>query len=341
MSDPRSVASADPHDPVARAQRELPEEFAAAVAARLDREVLVRTRWVALTSGGAGAVFAASMIGRVVEPWLWLWLGALLGLCLGRAAFAHRVLSSDALPPRRVLMVTTVAAALAGAVWGSAAWLPLAAPDPVITFYAAAVVAGIVSGTAVSYASAPRIALAITLPAVPPTALALALRGDGPGYGAALLLLTLAVMVVREARSNRRAVESDIAHRLLLEREKARVQGRETLLRLSADALPQRIAYVDREHRFLFVNRRYVEQLAMSRDKIIGRHLREVLGAQYQMLAEPLAAALAGTPQELELSHQPRLPRGSVQRVSLVPDAREDGGVRGVFVAITEVEGPR
>jgi PAS domain-containing protein len=320
-----------------RVRRDHPEAFEQAVSARLDRELLLRTRSVPLTAGGTALVFALSMVGRIEPGWLWTWLAAQLLSSVGRSAFAFHALSAGGAPSRAALNAVTGAAVVAGALWGAAPLLPLTAPDPGLVMYSAAVVAGVIAGTAVSYSTAPRIALAVALPALPPTALAAVLRGDAPGFGLALLAVVLGALVVLQAGRNRASVERDIAVRLLLEREKLRVQGRETLLRLGADALPQRIAYVDPEHRFVFVNRRYVDMLSMPRDKIIGRHLREVLGQQYPALADAVTATLAGSPRELELEHLPWLARDATLRVTLVPDVRDDGRVRGAFMVLDEV----
>ncbi|PVX27925.1 PAS domain-containing protein, partial [Sphingomonas pokkalii] len=53
---------------------------------------------------------------------------------------------------------------------------------------------------------------------------------------------------------------------------------REERLQLVTDAVPGLIAYIDKEHRYRFANRRYAEWFGLPTGTILGRHLREVLG---------------------------------------------------------------
>jgi diguanylate cyclase (GGDEF)-like protein len=316
---------------IARALREVPEAFARGVASRIEREIFARTRWVPATSAVAGALVAVVMRDKIQTAWLVGWLAVMFAAAGIRLVFNRHVLETGSVASARVVTLTTLAAAASGAFWGSLVWLPLAAPDPVATFFAAAVVAGIVAGASVSYASAPRIMLAVTLPAISSTVVAMALRGDSFGYGTAVLLLVLGGIVYVEARRNRRAVEVQIAHEVLLERARDQVQGREALLRLGADALPELIAYIDTERRVLFANRRYVERQAMPRDKLIGSPLKLLYPNDFGVILPYLDAALAGAAQDFEYRPADRGRQGAAMRMRFVPDLREDGGVRGVF----------
>lgn len=323
---------------IARARREVPEAFAAAVAARIEREVFERTRWVPVTSAAAGLLVAIMLYGRAEAAWLAAWVAVMLAAAAFRVLFNRRVLAERAAPSARTMRFTTFAAAASGVFWGAAPWIPLQQPDPVATYFTASVVAGIIAGAAVSYASAPRIMLAVALPAIPPTMLAVALRGDAFGVGAALLLLVLGGMVVREATGNRRALEAQIAHSILLERARQQVSGRESLLRIGADALPELIAYIDADRRVLFANRRYVELHGVPRDKLIGSTLKQLHLNDYETIAPYLDAALAGTPQDFEYRPADRGRHGSAYRMRFVPDLRENGSVRGVFSVTMEGE---
>lgn len=316
---------------IARARREAPAAFGAAVAARIEREVLERSRWVPLTSASAALLVAAVLYGRAETAWLAAWIALMLVAAVGRVLFNARVLARRAAPSPRVTRLTTLAAAASGALWGCVSWLPLHQPDPVATYFTVAVVAGIMAGAAVSYASAPRLMLAVTLPAIPPTVLAVALRGDAFGAGAALLLLVLGGLVVREAMTNRRVLEVRIAREVLLERARQQVEGREALLRIGADALPELIAYVDAERRVVFANRRYVELHGMPRDKLIGSPLKLLHPTDYPAIEPYLEAALRGAPQDFQFQPAERGQRGAAMSVRFVPDVRADGTVRGVF----------
>lgn len=315
----------------------MPAEFRRAVEARIEREILERAAWVSLAAALAALLTAYSLADVVAPVWLAAWTAVQLVQAVTRAWIARLVLARLSLAEPRVLRLVIGSALFAGGLWGALPWLPQVEPDPVAAFYTAAIVAGVVAGTSISYASAPQMMLAIAFPAILPTVAMLALRGDAPGFGAALLMLLLGALVFRESRRNREHVERDIAQYLMLERESRRLMGRETLLRLGADALPEYIAYIDREHRYVFVNRRYVELLGMTRDRIIGRPMREVVGDWYGYLRPRLEAALAGEPQDFEVKPPSRVPRESHYRVRYIPDRRDDGGVRGVFAVTIDV----
>lgn len=316
---------------IARAQREVPGAFAAAVASRIEREIFERTRWVPGLSALAGLLVALVLYGRAETFWLGLWVAVMLVAAVGRTLFNERVLAERSALSPQVLRLITAAAALSGAFWGAASWLPLQQPDPIAHFFTAAVVGGIIAGAAVSYASAPRIMLGVSLPAILLTVPAVAMRGDAYGYGTAVLLIILGGMVCAQARRNRRVLEVQIAHEMLLERARTQVQGRDSLLRLGADALPELIAYIDTERRVLFANRRYVERHAMPRDKLIGSPLKLLYLNDYDKIAPRLDAALAGEAQDFEYQPADRGRQGAATRMRFVPDLREDGGVRGVF----------
>lgn len=326
-----STQSAADDRVIARAQREVPAAFARAVATRVEREIFERTRWVPVTSAFAGLLVAAVLWPSAEHGWLLAWIAVMLLAAAGRMLFNQSVVGENTpLSPRQMRFVTWAAAA-SGAFWGSASWLPLAHPDPLAQFFTAAVLAGIIAGAAVSYASAPRIMLAVALPAIALCMLAMMMRGDVYGWAVALLLLVLGAMVCREARYNRRALDVQIAHEVLLERARNQVQGREALLRIGADALPELICYIDAEKRVLFANRRYVERHGMPRDKIIGSPLKLLHPNDFDVIAPKLDAALAGAPQDFEYRPADRGRTGAAFRMRFVPDLREDGGVRGVF----------
>jgi PAS domain S-box-containing protein len=66
-------------------------------------------------------------------------------------------------------------------------------------------------------------------------------------------------------------------------------------LRLITDAVPMLISFVEKEHRYRFVNRSYTEWFGKSYEEIVGKHLSEVLGpATYENIRPEVERALAG-----------------------------------------------
>lgn len=87
--------------------------------------------------------------------------------------------------------------------------------------------------------------------------------------------------VIRDITERKRA------QNILLDSEKQ--------LRLIADANPLLISYVDGEHRYRFVNRTYTEWFGQPRERILGKHLSEILGqTAYQEILPEIERALSG-----------------------------------------------
>lgn len=88
------------------------------------------------------------------------------------------------------------------------------------------------------------------------------------------------------------SIYEDITER---KRVEAALRHREQELRLITDALPVCICYVDSNWRYRFVNQTYEVWLDCSRDEILGKHVREILGeAAYQTAESFINRALEG-----------------------------------------------
>jgi PAS domain S-box-containing protein len=73
------------------------------------------------------------------------------------------------------------------------------------------------------------------------------------------------------------------------------LRSNENQLRLITDASPLLVSYVDKEHRYRFVNRTYTEWFGRSREEVVGKHLSELLGqAAYQAILPEVEKALSG-----------------------------------------------
>ncbi len=127
----------------------------------------------------------------------------------------------------------------------------------------------------------------------------------------------------------------DITSRKQLEQQIA--DGERFVLQVT-DNLPIRMAYLDRDARYRFVNRAHCDRFHRSRADILGRTRAELTGADESAFAARVAAVLAGTAQRFEFDEN----NGTgVRRIEsrLMPDLAADGTVKGFFatgVDITE-----
>ncbi|BDT68721.1 hypothetical protein os1_29080 [Comamonadaceae bacterium OS-1] len=120
----------------------------------------------------------------------------------------------------------------------------------------------------------------------------------------------------------------DISERKGLEQ---RLTESERFVRQVSDGLPIRIAYVDAQRRFQFVNEAHCQRLGVPREQIIGRTRDELKKTSADEVIEPrLNAALAGHPQHFEYDD---MVNGQLRRIEsrMVPDVAEDGAVRGFY----------
>jgi PAS domain S-box-containing protein len=110
-------------------------------------------------------------------------------------------------------------------------------------------------------------------------------------------------------------------------------------LRAALDALPSFVGYVDREHRNRFANAASEHWLGDRPQRIVGRHLRDILGpVRYDELEPYMDRAFAGEPQTFDRLFP--LPDGRTVRARThhLPH-RVDGEVDGVQVYIVNISG--
>ena len=128
----------------------------------------------------------------------------------------------------------------------------------------------------------------------------------------------------------------DITERKQLELQVA--EG-ERFVRLITDSLPVRMAYLDTERRYRFVNQAHLVRFGLLREQVLGRTRSELLhGVGDDVVAPRVDGVLAGQPQRFEFDETVA---GRVLRMEcqLLPDIGEDGRVRGYFstgIDITE-----
>lgn len=105
-----------------------------------------------------------------------------------------------------------------------------------------------------------------------------------------------------------------------------------------SEALPALIAYVDRQHVYRFVSRRYEEWFGQRPADLIGRHVKDVIGDEvYRQVLPSMQRALSGDRVTFEMSfpHQADGTRYVVG--SYMPDRDAHGTVRGFFSLVQDI----
>ena len=154
--------------------------------------------------------------------------------------------------------------------------------------------------------------------------------------------LALAAAGMYRSTARREAAEASAAAQAhqaqaLVATARDEAQRSERFLRNITDNLPMRIAYIDRELRYRFVNRSQAERLGLPREAILGRKRSELNQSPLpDAVGQAVAATLAGQPQQMletdEVNGEQRMLKGV-----LVPDVGADGQVLGFYVGTTDV----
>ncbi len=166
-----------------------------------------------------------------------------------------------------------------------------------------------------------------------------------PQFGMALLAVTLvatggAALLLIAFLLNLQELEQHAAVRER-ERSAAEIRQSERELRLVTDHLPTLVSYIDKDGRFLRVNRTYQLWSGLPPEKIVGRTVREIVGEEYwRVTAAARESALAGETTTVETTY-PTLQGGRVAQVTYAPDIDEQGQVRGMVCMVADVEDQR
>jgi PAS domain S-box-containing protein len=120
------------------------------------------------------------------------------------------------------------------------------------------------------------------------------------------------------------------------QRTEETLRKREEQIRLIADSVPILISYIDSGQRYRFNNQTYEQWFGYSRQEIMGKHLKEVLGGSaYQELQGYFEAVLSG--QEVTYETAVSYPDATQRyiRATYVPHFGEQQQVKG-FVALVD-----
>ncbi len=126
----------------------------------------------------------------------------------------------------------------------------------------------------------------------------------------------------------------------LSERRRAEQAERasEERLRLTADAVPALISYIDDQARYRLTNRAFEEWFGFSREQAYGKPMRAVLGDDNYARLEPhLRMALSGRPVNFEARLDTRGGRKRDIQGAYIPDLEPNGSVRGLVGFINDI----
>jgi len=125
-----------------------------------------------------------------------------------------------------------------------------------------------------------------------------------------------------------------------MESDQRYLREREHQLRVLTDHLPGHIAYVGaNDLRYRFVNQKFETSFGRSRDEIIGKHIKEIIGeSNYEYALKYIAEVRAG--KSTSYVNVFNLAQGRRwAQVNYAPDLDEQGNVKGIIVLSYDITG--
>ena len=114
------------------------------------------------------------------------------------------------------------------------------------------------------------------------------------------------------------------------------LRDREKTIRAITDALPSQISYVDSNQVYRFNNKAYEDWYGISAEDCYGKHVKEILGENYDRAKPHIERALNG--EKVRFEYVGRYLDGErYAEVSYIPDFAEDGEVQGFYGLVHDI----
>ncbi len=153
-----------------------------------------------------------------------------------------------------------------------------------------------------------------------------------PGGEARWHLVRLAPILDGEGGFNGYYIVASDIHDIKLGEERLRSQ--QAQLRLFADNIPDAVAYLDRDRRILFANRRFAALRRLSPRDIVGKTTAEAMGAEVAAWIEERTRKVLERGEAAAYEQLTTMPDGARRwlHMKAVPHFGEDGRVLGMYV---------
>lgn len=112
----------------------------------------------------------------------------------------------------------------------------------------------------------------------------------------------------------------------------------ERQLQLLIDNLPARISYIDKNGRYVFVNRQYEQVFKLDRREIIGKSVKEIIGQDnFSQIKKQINDTLTGKMVRFEAAFINADGNPEWFEVANVPDIGRDGSINGFYVLASDI----
>ncbi len=116
------------------------------------------------------------------------------------------------------------------------------------------------------------------------------------------------------------------------------LKASEKQLRLIADNVSAMLAYVDIDHRYRFINKRFLDFFARRESEVLGAHVSEIVGEPtYEKIRAQIDECLKGKTVTFEEKRTSNAGGERWVSATYVPDFDKDGGIVGCFALLADV----
>ena len=288
---------------------------------------------------------------------VWLTWSMLISGWRGWVLWQYRRSAGLATDPVRWRDKLQLGAFAAGATFGMLGVFFFPAAPPTIKFLIVLVLAGFGAGSLGALGASTRVYAAYILPMMPPLVIMMFIEGDRIFHTVAWMAIIYIVVSLLFARNIGRALKAAIllkfAHEATLEQlrdemcRSARIAAdlleRESHLRMLGDNVPACIAHFDRDEILCYSNKAYAALFGVDQDALMGKHAREILGAERYAAEAPFSKhALAGENQRYQRTLQKTDASPLVLDVNRAPYRTQAGVIDGYYIfAVDRTEATR
>ena len=135
------------------------------------------------------------------------------------------------------------------------------------------------------------------------------------------------------ATSSRRRYQQEVK---ILE-EKATALDLSERYSIVADGIPSLIAHVNRDERYIYVNKAYADWIQLPREQIVGKSVLDIIGNDTYELSRPYIQGVLNGKVGNYVRHIGFLDRKITQSIDFVPQIDSDGNVVAYFALINDV----
>ncbi len=109
------------------------------------------------------------------------------------------------------------------------------------------------------------------------------------------------------------------------------------LLQTLSDAVEAKVSYVNKEQRYLFVNKQYEQWYETTADQIVGKTVQELMGEEYQHVKSYVETALSGKEVRYDCALNFTDSQQRYLRIIHIPHFDEFSEVLGIFVVCHDI----